>query len=213
MKRNLNSAEDEILIQKGKNKKKNLSREVLADLYQKFLDGDNSAFDEIVTNTWEDVRDFVLSNVIPNMSIAEDVTQVAFLYLLEHPDYFNPKFCSLLTYIKNIAKCRALNEITHMKCKTLEPLETLDISTKAQEVPDFAGHIDDKLKLDKAISVLKQLKFNYQEVITLADFEGYSNPEIAKMIGKSTLQTKTLLYNARKKYKSLLEKEGISYND
>ena len=60
---------------------------------------------------------------------------------------------------------------------------------------------------------MQKLKDEYQQVLYLTYFEGFSNDETARIIGKSRKQTENLLYNARKALRTELEKGGFSYEN
>ncbi|MEA4826157.1 MAG: sigma factor-like helix-turn-helix DNA-binding protein, partial [Clostridium sp.] len=52
------------------------------------------------------------------------------------------------------------------------------------------------------------LKDDYKTIIYLIDFQEFSYKDAAKIMGKSLIQTKVLIYRARQKLKGLLKEEG-----
>lgn len=60
---------------------------------------------------------------------------------------------------------------------------------------------------------LKKLKPEYQQVLWLTYFEGFSNKETATVMNKSIHNIETLVYRARKSLKLQLEMEGFVYEE
>ena len=58
---------------------------------------------------------------------------------------------------------------------------------------------------------LKQLKQEYQQVLWLAYFEGFSYKEIARILHKTTHNIETIAYRARQALKTRLTMEGFDY--
>lgn len=54
---------------------------------------------------------------------------------------------------------------------------------------------------------LKKLKQDYRLAIYLADFQGFKNIEISKILNKTLPQTKMLIHRARKALEKTLKKE------
>lgn len=177
------------------------------ELYKDFLNGDNSAFEQIVIKYHTKITYFI-KTITQTLDSAEDLAQDVFVYILLHKEYYDPKY-SLKAYLYTIAKSRAINYVNKEKRK----LDVEDLDTIFVDTTDLDENINNKDKLEKINLIIKKLKPQYQEVIYLAEYEGLSNPEIAKILNKTTLQVKTMLYNARKKLKELLNKEGITYDE
>ena len=60
---------------------------------------------------------------------------------------------------------------------------------------------------------MAELSADYQTVLWLVFFEGFSNTEAATVLKKSDRQIKNLLYRAKQSLKSKLEKEGFVYEE
>lgn len=177
------------------------------NLYNDFLNGDDKAFEEIVIKYRKSVTDFIYK-IVHDYSIAEDLAQDVFLYILVNKDVYNPKY-KLKTFLFTIARSRSLNYIK--KSKREISIDTYEYYLS--ETTDYLDNVDNKEKLERINSILKSLKPDYQTVIYLADFEKFSNKDISKILNKTDIQTKALIYNARKKLRTLLEKEGITYDE
>ena len=82
-------------------------------LYQKYLNGDNKAFEELVTKYKDNIIYFI-SRYTKNTEIAEDISQDVFVYILLNKEQYDFKY-SFKTYLYMIAKCRAINYIKREK--------------------------------------------------------------------------------------------------
>lgn len=60
---------------------------------------------------------------------------------------------------------------------------------------------------------MRSLKPEYQQVLWLVYFEGFSLKEVGVIMKKSTHNTETLVYRARNALKAKLLKEGFVYED
>ena len=60
---------------------------------------------------------------------------------------------------------------------------------------------------------MQQLPQQYRQILQLAYLEEFEVKTICRILGKSTKQVYNLLSRARSSLKSLLEKEGITYED
>lgn len=177
------------------------------ELYMEFLNGNKQSFEKLVVKYRKNLTYFIL-RYTQNIDSAEDLAQDVFIYILTNKNYYNSKY-SLKTYLFTIAKSRAINFIKREK----RQITNIDFDTMFVDDFDLTLSVHNKEKLDKIKKVIKKLKPHYQSAIYLADIEELSNSEISKILNKTSLQTKTLIYNARKKLKNILDKEGIKYAD
>lgn len=84
-----------------------------ASSYRRFLEGDQSAFDEILI-LYKDHLIFFLNGFVHNLTVAEDLAADAFAYLLLHPKRYDFSV-SLKTYLFMIGRSRALDWLRHEK--------------------------------------------------------------------------------------------------
>ncbi len=176
-------------------------------LYSDFLAGDMKAFEELVIKYRKSISDFI-NKIVNDYSIAEDLTQDVFLYILVNKDVYNPKY-KLKTFLFIIARSRSLNYIKKHK----REISIQNYENDLTDTVDYMDKLNNKEKLKKITSIVKSLKPDYQTAIYLADFEKFSTKDISKILDKTEIQTKALIYNARKKLRALLKKEGISYDE
>ena len=78
-------------------------------LYNKFLNGEKSALDLLISKYKNNVIYFI-SRYVKNVDIAEDIFQDVILYILENKENYKFNY-SFKTYLYIIAKSKALNYV------------------------------------------------------------------------------------------------------
>lgn len=173
------------------------------ELYEQFLSGDDSAFEEIMNRYTHSLISFI-SRYIVDLDIAEDLAQDTFVYVLMNKKNYNSKF-SLKSYLFLIAKCRAMNYLKLQKRKKAY-IENYIINTE-----DFLEIDEDLLQEEskkKIYFALNKLKKEYKIVIYLKDIHGFKIKEISTILNKTVPHTKVLVHRARKALAKELGKEG-----
>ena len=171
-------------------------------LYQKYLNGDNKAFEELVMKYKDNIIYFI-SRYTKNMEIAEDISQDVFVYILLNKEQYDFKY-SFKTYLYMIAKCRAINYIKKEKKIIKIDYENLYIEDNNLEEIVYKNEENQKIR-----KVINKLKPDYQAVIYLVFLEGLKYKEVAKIMNKNIGQIKVMLYRAKRKLKEYLEKEDF----
>ena len=171
-------------------------------LYQKYLNGDNKAFEELVTKYKDNIIYFI-SRYTKNTEIAEDISQDVFVYLLVNKEQYDFKY-SFKTYLYMIAKCRAIKYIKKEKKIIKIDYENLYIEDNNLEEIVYKNEENQKIR-----KVINKLKPDYQAVIYLVFLEGLKYKEVAKIMNKNIGQIKVMLYRAKRKLKEYLEKEDF----
>ena len=171
-------------------------------LYQKYLNGDNKAFEELVMKYKDNIIYFI-SRYTKNMEIAEDISQDVFVYILLNKEQYDFKY-SFKTYLYMIAKCRAINYIKKEKKIIKIDYENLYIEDNNLEEIVYKNEENQKIR-----KVINKLKPDYQAVIYLLFLEGFKYKEVAKIMNKNIGQIKIMIYRAKKKLKEYLEKEDF----
>lgn len=172
------------------------------ELYQKYLKGDNNAFEKLVIKYKDNIIYFI-SRYTKNTEIAEDISQDVFVYILLNKEQYDFKY-SFKTYLYMIAKCRAINYIKKEKKIINIGYENLYIENNDLEEIVYKNEESKKIR-----KVINKLKPDYQVVICLAILEGFKYKEVAKIMDKNIGQVKVMLHRAKKKLKEYLEKEDF----
>lgn len=172
------------------------------ELYNNFLNGDEKAFEELITKYKNNIVYFI-SRYVKNLEIAEDIFQEAILYILEHKEKYNFKY-SLKTYLYTIAKSKVIDYVRHTsKVESLEDYESVEDMQLLEEI------ILSKERQRKIRDVINKMPSDYQLVIYLTKIEGLSYRETAIIMERTERQIKTLAHNAKKKLKQLLVQERV----
>ncbi len=171
--------------------------------YRRFLDGDESAFDDIMT-LYRDTLTRFIDGYVRNFAVAEDITIDVFTYVLVHKHRYNFK-TSLKTYLFMLGRSRALDCLRRGK-----KLATVDITDAESELsapsPEEEFITDERKRVVR--EGLSKLPADMREAITLVYFEGLSYEECARVMKKSKKQIDNLLYRSKEKLRSVIGKEG-----
>lgn len=179
-------------------------------LYNDFLNGNNNAFEEIVKRHRINMIYFV-SAYTKDLSSAEDIVQDTFVYLLMNKYHFDSTY-KLKSYLYTIAKSRAINHINKSKRELNTSFDT-EFGSEIIDLVNLTDNIYNKEKLKQINDVMQRLKPDYKSVIYLYEFEGMNTLEISKVLGKSVIQVRSLIYNSKKTLRKLLDEEGIIYDE
>lgn len=174
------------------------------DLYNSFLKGNNSAFDEIMNRHRKNLVLFI-NKYIHDIEISEDLAQDTFVYVLINRKEYDFKY-SLKTYLYTIAKCRASNYIRDQKRIVKFDESYIRDEEEPSQIEDNLLRAEENLKIQKALAKLKP---EYQSVIYLKDIQDFSYKEICKILNKNMSQVKVVIYRARKSLAKTLRKDGL----
>ena len=183
------------------------NKEVDKKLYNKFINGDENAFNIIVEKYRKTLISFIYK-IVKDIELAEDITQEVFIYIYKTKKEYDFKY-TLKTYLFITAKSRAINYLNSQK-KEVTFEETNNPKLYNESIDDYLIKKEEKDYLFKNIDNLKE---DYRIVIHLREFEGFSYEEIAKILNKTTPQTKMLLHRARKSLKNKITNNKQSIKD
>ena len=175
-----------------------------ASSYRRFLDGDESAFDEIMKELFDHLV-FFIDRYVHDIHAAEDIAIDAFSDLVVHPYRYNFKV-SLKTYLFMLGRSRALNHIKHKKVLVFVEL------SETENIPDEQKTLEEMVLADERKQVVNGALWKLPEemrvVVHLIYFEGLSYEEAAKVMKKNRKQIDNLLYRAKKELRIILGKDG-----
>lgn len=172
-----------------------------ASSYRRFLDGDESAFDEIMQELFTGLVFFV-NRYVHDVHAAEDIAIDAFSDLIVHKHRYNFKV-TLKTYLFTIGKNRALDYIRHRKVIDSAQIYETDISEDEKTLEETVLADEQKRIINAAVS---QLPEDMRIVIHLIYFEDMTYEQAAKVMKKNTKQIDNLLYRAKKELRTILRK-------
>ncbi len=174
-----------------------------ASSYRRFLNGDESAFHEIMEALFRGLV-FFINGYVHDMHAAEDLAMDAFSDLIVHPHRYNFKV-SLKTYVYMLGRSRALDYLRHRKVLQFVDLSDADRLADEKELSEFVLADARKRTLSAAIG---QLPEDMRVVIHLIYFEEMTYDEAARVMKKSRKQIDNLLYRGKKELRAILGKDG-----
>ena len=171
-----------------------------ASSYRRFLDGDESAFDEIMKELFDNLV-FFIDRYVHDIHAAEDIAIDSFSDLVVNKHRYNFKV-TLKTYLFMLGRSRALNYIKHRKVINFVEL------TEADNISDEQETLEDIILADERKRVvnnaLNSLPDDMRVVVHLIYFEDLSYDEAAKVMQKNRKQVDNLLYRAKKELRIIL---------
>ena len=174
-----------------------------ASSYRRFLDGDESAVDEIMGELFFPLVFFV-NRYVQDLPAAEDVAMEAMTELFVHKHRYNFRV-SLKTYLFLLGKSRALNWLKHRRRLGETDLEEASEDPEQEELEQRALDSERKRVVNAALA---QLPEDMRMAVHLVFFEELSYEETARIMKKNRKQVDNLLYRAKKALRSILGEEG-----
>jgi RNA polymerase sigma-70 factor (ECF subfamily) len=174
-----------------------------ASSYRRYLNGDESAFHEIVREYFDNLV-FFINRYVHDTAAAEDIALDAFTQLVVNAHRYNFRV-SLKTYLFMIGRSRALDYIKHRS-----KLSTVALS-EATQIASAEPSLEEMLLADerkRAVSAaLAGLSDEMRLVVHLIYFEELSAAEAAKVLKKNRKQVYNLLYRAKNALRTILGEE------
>ncbi|MBQ8814853.1 MAG: RNA polymerase sigma factor [Lachnospiraceae bacterium] len=175
-----------------------------ASSYRRFLEGDESAFDEIL-KTYRDHLVFFINRYVQDYAAAEDIAIDVFMQLIIHRHRYNFK-TPLKTYLFVMGRSRALDFLRRRKRIQLE-----EWSDGADEPGDFSA-LEESLFADERKRVvndaLMKLPEEMRAAVHLVYFEQLTYEEAARVMKKNRKQVDNLLYRAKAELRRIIGEEG-----
>ena len=174
--------------------------------YRRFLDGDESGFDEIL-RLYHDSLIFFIHRLVKNYETAEDLAADTFMELLVHKNRYRFR-SSFKTYLFSIARHKAIDYIRRESRYTLVSVDAeavrdlTDFHSMEQEI--IAN--DEKKRIQTLISTLSE---DYATYLHLFYFEELTLDETAKIMKKNKKQMANIAYRAKKALEDAMRKEDM----
>lgn len=174
--------------------------------YQDFFAGNQEALTDII----RDYRDgllLYLNGIVQNITIAEELTEDVFVKLVMKRPRFSAD-SSFKTWLYAIGRNLAISYLRRQKHIHI-PLENCpELTDDEKNLERQYIQKEQKMILHNA---MKALKPEYRQVLWLIYFEGFSQKETARIMGKTVHNVETLAYRARQALKVKLLEEGFEY--
>ena len=163
--------------------------------------GDKEVFETIVLKHRAAALSFA-RRYIKDWHAAEDIVQECFAYLYVHSEKYDDRY-SFKTYLYTIIRNKSIDYAR----KSAKSIISDNVEIHTEDDPEAMFILAEKQDLIN--ECIGKMKDDYQTIINLIDFEGFSYKEAAKIMDKSVVQIRVLIYRARNRLKTLLESEGV----
>ncbi len=170
--------------------------------YRRFLDGDESAFREILDLYSENLI-FFINRYVNNISVAQELSEDVFVDVLLHKKRYNFK-TSLKTYLFTIGRNKAVSYVRRCARRPEYAYEYIENEADRKSIEDEFIKKEQERELHIA---LERLNSDYKTVLHLFYFENMSADEAAAVMKKNKKQIENLLYRAKQALRKELERE------
>ena len=177
-----------------------------ASSYRRFLDGDRSAFDEILI-AYRDGLTLFIDGFVHDTMTAEDIAIDVFTYLLTDPEKYNFSV-TLKTYLYMLGRSRALDHLKRKRKRIIVAPEDAEAELADHDSLERTVLADERSRIvNRAIAKLPE---KMRTAVYLVFFEDLSYEEAAKVMKMNKKQVDNLLYRAKGQLRELLGEEGRS---
>lgn len=170
--------------------------------YRRFLNGDESAFREILDLYSENLI-FFINRYVNNISVAQELSEDVFVEILLQKKRYNFK-TSLKTYLFTIGRNKAVSYLRRCARKPEYTYEYIENEADRKSIEDEFIRREQERELHEA---LERLNSDYKTVLHLIYFEDMCSDEAAAVMKKNKKQIENLLYRAKQALRKELESE------
>jgi RNA polymerase sigma-70 factor (ECF subfamily) len=153
-------------------------------LIEKFQNGDNYAFDQLVRRYKDPLLNFVF-RFVGDLIDSEDIVQDTFYRVYKNKHYYK-NVAKFSTWIYTIAGNLAKTELRRRKRRKLFSIHRDTPDEKEWDLPDIESNPEKEvntLVTEKIIqNAINNLPNKFREVVVLRDIEGFSYEEISAII-------------------------------
>jgi RNA polymerase sigma-70 factor (ECF subfamily) len=180
---------------------RHLSDEALIALVAR---GDDSALAELYDRVGR-VAYGIAFRILRDERLAEDAVQEGFLAVWRSAATFRAERAKASTWVVTLVHRRAVDIVRREERRRAEPLE----SVGGQDTPDPAGSAEDEAWLgferERVLSALAALPDAQRESLELAYYGGYSQSELAEMLGVPIGTIKSRMFAGLARLRALLD--------
>jgi RNA polymerase sigma-70 factor (ECF subfamily) len=162
-----------------------------AMLLERFRSGDRDAFNAIYRAHSQRVFRFAML-MTGDSQKASEATQDVFVWLVHHPDVFDPARGELSNLLIGVARNQLRKR--HTEEQRWVPIENTAASLRATPADHFDSDADDADRLHAAIRALPE---SYRAVVVLCDLEEKTYEEAAVILEVPTGTVRSRLHRAR----------------
>lgn len=174
-----------------------------ASSYHRYLNGDQSALEELVREYSDDLVRFIYL-FVRSSAAAEDIMEDTFASLVTKRKHFFPR-ASFKAYLYKIAKNKCIDYLRSRERRVV-PLDDVERVLCAE---DGEKSLLQRERAKALYCALDKLFEPYREVLYLFYFENFTVEELCAATKQNKKQVYNLLARARKSLKEILKKEGF----
>ena len=180
---------------------RHLSDEALIALVAR---GDDTAFAELYDRIGRVAYGIAL-RILRDERLAEDAVQEGFLAVWRSAATFRAERAKASTWVVTLVHRRAVDIVRREERRRAEPLEPVT----GQDAPDPAGSAEDEAWLgferERVLGALAALPDAQRESLELAYYGGYSQSELAEMLGVPIGTIKSRMFAGLARLRALLD--------
>jgi RNA polymerase sigma-70 factor, ECF subfamily len=168
-------------------------------LLQRMLAGSEQAFTALYRRRQANIYRFALQ-MSGSQSVAEEVTQEAFMFLMNQGHRYEPTRGSLLSYLYGIARNFVLRALEKDRLQVPLQEHSVETSSPIPEALIVSGDPLGDLTRNERIESVRMAVFalppHYREVVVLCDFHEMSYAEVATALGIAMGTVRSRLHRA-----------------
>ena len=169
------------------------------DLIERFQNGDEQAYIELVNRYRDRLMNFVY-RFVNDYEQSEDIAQETLIKLYTHKHYYK-KIAKFSTWIYTIAANLAKSELRKKKSRKVTNLSQMSTQEKEYELPADQPDIDQAIEsefIEKRIqAAIQKLPLHFKTVTILRDIQELSYQEISKIVDVPLGTVKSRINRAR----------------
>ena len=169
------------------------------DLIERFQNGDEQAYIELVNRYRDRLMNFVY-RFVNDYDQSEDIAQETLIKLYTHKHYYK-KIAKFSTWIYTIAANLAKSELRKKKSRKVTNLSQMSTQEKEYELPADQPDIDQAIEsefIEKRIqAAIQKLPLHFKTVTILRDIQELSYEEISKVVDVPLGTVKSRINRAR----------------
>ncbi|MDF1611079.1 RNA polymerase sigma factor [Stygiobacter electus] len=172
-------------------------------LVKRYLEGDESAFNEIVKKYQKRIY-WHARQMLGNHLDADEVTQEVLIVMYKKLKTFNFQ-SNLFTWIYKIVTTRSINQIRRNQVKKFFSINDEENPIDIKSDNDIIEDLSNKEKIERLNKALEKLPSKQRQVFVMRNFDELSYEEISKITGKSVGGLKANYFHALKKIMGQLD--------
>lgn len=171
---------------------------------ERFLEGDEGAFEELVRKYEAPVRNLVFG-FVRDHGLAEDIAQDTFIRAYRKASSIR-RAASVRSWLYRVAINRAQDELRKIKRKREISIETLEDSPEVTE--GVSGEsVAESLELGRLLArALDELRLDHRTPLVLREVQGMTYAEIAELLDWPLGTVQTRVHRGRLELRDILQK-------